>query len=121
MSSGDEERLGEKVLYQSGDLEAFASEVEEHGSVVPRRIEADPDNVDRGLAKLVLTLIELLRQLMERQAIRRVESGSLSDDEIEQLGQTLQKLEVRMKELRDTFSLTEEDLNLDLGPLGHLL
>jgi hypothetical protein len=85
------------------------------------RNESDREDVARGLAQLVLTLIELLRQLMERQAIRRVEAGGLSDDEIERLGQALMALEERMKELRAHFGLAEEDLNLDLGPLGKLL
>jgi hypothetical protein len=77
--------------------------------------------VARGLAQLVLTLVELVRQLMERQAIRRVEAGGLSADQIERLGQALMALEQRMEELKEEFGLTEEDLNLDLGPLGKLL
>jgi hypothetical protein len=85
------------------------------------RIEAEREDVARGLAQLVLTLIELLRQVMERQAIRRIEAGGLSDDQIERLGQALMALEERMEELRDEFDLDEEDLNLDLGPLGRLL
>jgi hypothetical protein len=85
------------------------------------RIEADPEEVERGLAQLVLTLIELLRQLMERQAVRRVEAGTLDDEQIEQLGQTFMALEQRMDELKRHFGLTDEDLNLDLGPLGRLL
>ncbi|HWE10345.1 MAG TPA: gas vesicle protein K [Solirubrobacteraceae bacterium] len=85
------------------------------------RIEGDREDVARGLAQLVLTLVELVRQLMERQAIRRVEAGGLSADQIERLGQALMALERRMEELREDFGLTEEDLNLDLGPLGKLL
>ena len=85
------------------------------------RIEADPESVEKGLVQLVLTLVELLRQLMERQALRRVEAGGLSDDEVERLGRTLMLLEQRMEELREHFGLEPEDLNLDLGPLGHLL
>jgi hypothetical protein len=81
----------------------------------------DGEDVARGLAQLVLTLVELLRQLMERQAIRRVDSGGLSGDQIERLGQALMALEQRMAELREAFGLAEEDLNLDLGPLGKLL
>jgi hypothetical protein len=77
--------------------------------------------VARGLAQLVLTLIELLRQLMERQAIRRVEAGGLSDDQVERLGQALMALEQRMDELKQDFGLRDEDLNLNLGPLGNLL
>jgi Gas vesicle protein K len=85
------------------------------------RVEPDQEDVARGLAQLVLTLIELLRQLMERQAIRRVEAGGLSDDEIERLGRALIALEQRMDELKEDFGLTDEDLNFNLGPLGNLL
>ena len=85
------------------------------------RIDADPESVEKGLVQLVLTLVELLRQLMERQAIRRVEAGGLTDEEVENLGRTLMLLEEKMEELREHFGLTPEDLNLDLGPLGRLL
>jgi hypothetical protein len=86
-----------------------------------RRIDADPESVERGLVSLVLTVVELLRQLMERQALRRVDAGSLTDEQIEKIGLTLMALEERMAELRDHFGLTQEDLNIDLGPLGPLL
>jgi hypothetical protein len=86
-----------------------------------QRIEADPENVERGLAALVLTIVELLRQLMERQALRRVEAGGLDDETIERLGSTLMALEARMNELKEIFGLDDEDLNIDLGPLGRLL
>jgi Gas vesicle protein K len=86
-----------------------------------RRIDADEERVARGLAQLVLTLVELLRQLMERQAIRRVEAGDLDDEQVERLGRALIALERQMEELKETFGLTDEDLNLDLGPLGSLL
>jgi hypothetical protein len=82
--------------------------------------DASPEDVQRGLAALVLTLIEVLRELMERQAIRRMDSGSLDDEEIERLGQTFLALRDRMDELKGVFGLTDEDLNLDLGPLGRL-
>ena len=85
------------------------------------RIDADPESVEKGLVTLVLTLVELLRQLMERQALRRVDQGSLTDDQVEKIGSTLMALDARMAELRDHFGLTVEDLNLDLGPLGPLL
>jgi hypothetical protein len=84
------------------------------------RVDSDPENLERGLAQLVLVLVELLRQLMERQAVRRVDAGDLSDDQIERLGQTLMGLEQRMDELKEIFGLTDEDLNLNLGPLGDL-
>jgi hypothetical protein len=83
--------------------------------------DAEREDVARGLAQLVLTVIELLRQLMERQAVRRVEAGGLSDEEVERLGQALMALEQRMEELKRDFGLTDEDLNLNLGPLGNLL
>ena len=86
-----------------------------------RRIDADPESVERGLVCLVLTLVELLRQLMERQALRRVDAGDLDDDQVENIGRTLMALEARMAELRDHFGLEPEDLNIDLGPLGPLL
>ena len=85
------------------------------------RIDSDASDIDRSLAQLVLTVIELLRQLMERQAIRRVEGGDLSDEEVERLGQALIALEQRMEELKAAFGLADADLNLDLGPLGRLL
>jgi hypothetical protein len=85
------------------------------------RIEADPETVGRDLARLVLTLVELLRQLMERQAIRRIDAGDLPDDTVEQLGLGLLRLEEAMTELREHFGLTPADLNIDLGPLGPLL
>jgi Gas vesicle protein K len=85
------------------------------------RVESDHENLERGLAQLVLTLIELLRQLMERQAVRRIDAGDLTDDQIERLGQALMGLEQRMEELKDVFGLSDDDLNINLGPLGDLL
>lgn len=94
----------------------------EQSTPAPRhRIDADPESVERGLVTLVLTIVELLRQLMERQALRRVDQGTLTDDQIEKIGWTLMTLEEKMAELRDHFGLEPEDLNLDLGPLGPLL
>jgi hypothetical protein len=85
------------------------------------RVNADPETVEKGLAQLVLTIVELLRQLMERQALRRVESGTLTDEEVERLGATFLALAERMDELKETFGLTDADLNLNLGPLGNLM
>ena len=96
-------------------------EPEDVKDVNPNRINIDPKNVEKGLAKLVLTIVELLRQLMEKQAMRRVEAGSLTDEEIERVGETLMKLENKMKELKEIFGLKDEELNLNLGPLGDLL
>ncbi|MBQ1098860.1 gas vesicle protein K [Streptomyces sp. b94] len=84
-------------------------------------LDLDPDTVERDLIKLVLTVVELLRQLMERQALRRVDEGDLSEDQEERIGLTLMLLDDRMTELRDRYGLRPEDLNLDLGPLGPLL
>jgi len=81
----------------------------------------DSEKFERGLAQLVLTLIELLRQLMERQAVRRIDAGDLTDDQVERLGQALMGLEERMEELKDLFGLGDDDLNINLGPLGDLL
>ena len=86
-----------------------------------RRINADPERVEKGLAQLVLTVVELLRQLMERQALRRIEGGGLDEEQIERLGVALMRLEERMEELKADFELEDEDLNLNLGPLGDLM
>jgi hypothetical protein len=86
-----------------------------------KRINADPESTERSLVSLVLTVVELLRQLMEKQSLRRVDRGDLTDDQIEAVGLTLMRLEERMDELVDHFGLTREDLNIDLGPLGPLL
>jgi Gas vesicle protein K len=96
-------------------------ELDRLASAMPRRINADPEHVEKGLAQLVLTLVELLRQLMERQALRRMENGTLTDDQIDRLGETFMKLEQRMNELKEHFELEDGDLNLNLGPLGDLL
>ncbi|MFC2948867.1 gas vesicle protein K [Virgibacillus sediminis] len=85
------------------------------------RIQIDSDSAEEGLAQLVLTIIELLRQLVERQAIRRVDGGTLSEEEIENIGVALMNLDMKMEELKDIFGLDDEDLNIDLGPLGNLL
>jgi CRISPR/Cas system-associated endonuclease Cas1 len=85
------------------------------------RITADPERLEQGLAHLVLTIIELLRQLMERQALHRIEGGSLSEEEVERLGCTFMALAERMEELKVAFGLEGKDLNINLGPLGDLL
>ena len=85
------------------------------------RVDCSQETIEQGLAKLVLGLIELLRQLLERQAIRRMEGGSLSDQQVEEMGQALMSLEKKIGELADNFGLKPEDLNLELGPLGKLL
>lgn len=89
--------------------------------LLPTRLETDPESVERDLFKLVLTLIELVRQLMEAQALRRVDEGDLTEEQIEGLGLGLARLEEAMEELKSRYDLTTADLNIDLGPLGSLL
>lgn len=89
-------------------------------SIVPERISADPEIVENGLAKLVLSIIELIRRLLEKQALRRMDAGNLSEEEIERLGNALMKLEEKMAELKKVFGLTDEDLNMKLGPVKTL-
>jgi hypothetical protein len=112
---------GDKLLIAPDDLDPFAQGLPRLGDALTRRLDADPENVERGLAQLVLTVVELLRQLMERQALRRVDAGGLDDETVERLGRTLMALEARMQELKEIFELGDEDLNIDLGPLGRLL
>lgn len=113
--------LGERVTAEAESWETFAAEIEKAGAGLPRRINADPEKVEQGLARLVLTLIELLRRLLEKQAIRRIEGGSLNDEEIERMGQTFLRLEAKMQELKQIFELEDDDLNINLGPLGDLM
>jgi len=89
-------------------------------SVIPERISADPEIVENGLARLVLSIIELVRRLLEKQALRRMNAGSLSEEEIERLGNALMKLEEKMDEMKQVFGLSSEDLNLKLGPVKTL-
>ena len=112
--------MRDKVLHAPPGLDAFADRPRLDTSL-SRRVNADPENLERGLAQLVLTIVELLRQLMERQALRRIDGGGLSEEQVERLGRTFMELERRMAQLRDEFGLEEEDLNLNLGPLGRLL
>ena len=108
-------------LPDAPDPERLARELDRLGTALPRRVNADPEQVEKGLAQLVLTLVELLRQLMERQALRRMETDTLSDEQLDRLGETFMKLEQRMTELKAEFGLEDRDLNLNLGPLGDLL
>jgi hypothetical protein len=113
--------MNDRILHRPTELAAFANGLPNLEQALSRRLNADPENLERGLAQLVLTIIELLRQLMERQALRRIDAGSLSDAQIERLGQTFMQLEERMDQLRHEFGLDAEDLNLTLGPVGNLL
>jgi hypothetical protein len=101
-----------------GDLRR---ELERVRGLLPDRVNVDPEGVEQGLAKLVLTLVEFLRQLLERQAIRRMDGGTLTDDEIERVGVALMRLEAKVKEMAEAFGLDPDDLNLGLGPIGKLL
>jgi hypothetical protein len=108
----------ERVMQQDEkiQLQAQNSKFQEQA-----RLELDPEQVKNGLGQLVLTVIKLLHELMERQALRRIDAGSLTEEEIERLGFTLMRQAEEIDRLRKEFKLEEEDLNLDLGPLGKLL
>ena len=117
LESGD----GLETSGEEGDeSEATTAALHAIARALPEHINADPERVEQGLARLVLTVIELLREVLEHQAIRRMDGGTLSDEEIERLGLALLKLNHRMDELKTIFGLTDADLNIDLGPLGKL-
>jgi hypothetical protein len=97
------------------ELEDVRAELARVSAVLPERIDIDPDEVERGLAGLVLGLVELLRQVLEKQAVRRMESGTLTDDEIERVGLALMRLERKVRELAAHFGLNEEDLRMKIG------
>ena len=104
----------------AGSIDAFEAELRAVARALPDRIDADPEHVEAGLARLVLTVVELLRNVLEHQAIRRMDGGSLSEEQIERLGLSLMRLNERMAELKAAFHVTDDDLNIDLGPLGRL-
>ena len=122
MSERDEQQSANDGIHRREALRDISGEValEALARALPERINADPAHVENGLARLVLTVIELLREILEHQAIRRMDGGTLTDEQIERLGLALLKLNERMEELKSTFGLTDEDLNIDLGPLGQL-
>jgi hypothetical protein len=113
--------MRDKVLAGPTALDPLGDKLPRLEDALNRRINADPESVERGLVQLVLTIVELLRQLMERQALRRIDAGGLTEEQVERLGTTFMELDRRMEELREEFGLDIEDLNLDLGPLGRLL
>jgi len=115
--------MGETLMprVESQDLGDFARIMTPGRPLTPPRIALKEDDVRNGLGRLVLTIVELLRELLERQAIRRMEAGSLTEPEIERLGTTFLRLGEEMKRLKKEFGLEDEDLNIDLGPLGRLL
>ncbi|HSP33408.1 MAG TPA: gas vesicle protein K [Thermoanaerobaculia bacterium] len=104
--TNDEEKLRQQLTFTE--------------STIPERISADPESVENGLAKLVLSIIELVRRLLEKQALRRMDAGNLSEEEIERLGTALMKLEEKMEEMKRVFGLENDDLNLSLGPIKTL-
>lgn len=104
----------------TNDEEALRRSLDFTDALVPERISADPEIVENGLAKLVLSIVELVRRLLEKQALRRMDRGNLTDEEIERLGEALMKLEEKMAELKRVFGLSDEDLNLKLGPVKTL-
>ena len=103
------------------ELAELRRELERIRGILPERVDVDPEGVEQGLAKLVLTLVEFLRQLLERQAIRRMDGGTLTDDEIERVGLALMRLEGKVREIAQAFGVDPDDLNLGLGPIGKLL
>lgn len=102
------------------EIEALRAELEAKRAELVPRWNADPDDVQRSVAQLVLSLVEFLRRLLERQAIRRMENETLSAEEIERIGVALMRLESTVHEMAAQFGLSPEELNLDLGPLGRL-
>ena len=103
------------------EIEAIRRQIETVGAMRPPRWNANADDVRRSVLKLVLTLVELIRQLLERQAIRRMEAGTLSDDETESVGLALMRLQETILDLARQFDISPDELNLDLGPVGKLL
>jgi hypothetical protein len=107
------------VALQVKELESLRKELQRHAQ--PPRWNADPQDVQKSVVRLVLALVEFLRKLLERQAIRRMESGTLTTDETERIGQALMKLEETVHQIARQFGLKPDELNLDLGPLGRLI
>jgi hypothetical protein len=103
------------------ELESVRQELERLAKKTTPRWNADPDDVRRAVAKLVLTLVEFIRQLLERQAIRRMDAGTLTADQTEAVGLALMRLEETVRELAAQFDLAPEDLTLELGPVGRLV
>jgi hypothetical protein len=111
-----------RTLVEVREVESLRAELERlRAAAAPPRWNANPDDVRKSVAKLVLTLVEAIRQLLERQAIRRMEQQTLTDEETEAIGQALMKLEDAIRDIGAQFGLEPEDLNLDLGPIGKLV
>src|SRR5260221_6018772 len=103
------------------EIAELRRELERVRGILPERVDVDPERVEQGLAKLVLTLVEFLRQVLERQAIRRMDGGTLTDDEVERVGLALMRLEAKVRAMAQGFGLDPYDLNLGLGSIGKLL
>lgn len=128
-SASNKQRRAPRVVAQAGgvtvteveELEALRRELERTAGRSPLRWNADPDDVQRSVAQLVLTLVEFIRKLLERQAIRRMEAGTLSDVQTEEVGRALMKLEETIADIAAKFGVSLDELNLDLGPVGKLM
>ena len=111
----------DQIRLEIEEIDALRAEIERQAAAVAPRWNADPEEVQKSVARLVLALVEFLRKLMEKQAIRRMEAGTLTDDEVENVGLALMKLEETLHDIAGRFGLAPDDLNLDLGPLGRLI
>jgi hypothetical protein len=112
---------GGVTISEVEELEQLRAELERAGGRGPLRWNANPDDVQRSVAQLVLTLVEFIRRLLERQAIRRMEAGTLTAAQVEDIGRALMKLEETIVDMARRFGLSPDDLNLDLGPVGKLM
>jgi actin-like ATPase involved in cell morphogenesis len=121
MTFSPENPLSAEPEIETSHTEEFVEQLRCVTDSLPSRINIDAQSVEQGLAKLVLTLIEFIRRLLEKQAVRRMEGGDLSPEQIEELGLALMRLEAKLQELKTQFGLEAEDLNLDLGPIGRLI
>ena len=121
MEFSPENPLSAEPEIETSHADEFVEQLRCVTDTLPSRINIDAQSVEQGLAKLVLTLIEFIRRLLEKQAVRRMEGGDLSPEQIEELGLALMRLEAKLNELKSQFGLTDEDLNLDLGPIGRLI
>ena len=108
-------------MVEGDDLERLAAQLRDIAPSLPQRLDASADDIEAGLGRLVLTLVEFLRQVLEHQAVRRMEGGTLSDEEVERIGLALMRLQEKLEEIKGVFGLEGEDLNIDLGPLGRLI
>lgn len=111
----------QSVNPKEAERAALVAELTEIAEGLPDRVDIDPDAVARDLSRLVLTIVELLRRVVEHQAVRRMEDPDLSEEQIEKMGTALWKLEEKMEEMKEVFGLAGEELNIDLGPLGKVL